>query len=298
METAFPGSILGGSRRLAPLSDSVIARVARDTRPTCSRTSWEKFRGRARVLDLSLLRVGGHPTARSSAEAGGRPGRAAGPSCSCSPTGSSTRATAATSTPTLRSRPWTWRCATTSSARRDNLRRRCGLVLRSAAIRNVHDVMVALGLGADGLCPYTMVEVALMDDYRRDVANLAAALRKGIEKVISTIGIHEVRGYARLFSCIGLKPELAAIFDTPAYFGSEGGGTGLAELDRDGDERRRVLAGAQRPSRCRPSASTRRSTRPRWRRRTARRPTRTTRCASASWRRAAGLAAAPARAAL
>ncbi len=103
--------------------------------------------------------------------------------------------------------------------------------------------MVALGLGADGLCPYTMVEVALMDDYRSDVANLATALRKGIEKVISTIGIHEVRGYSRLFASIGLRPELAAIFDTPAYFGSERGGTGWAELDRDGDERMRILAG-------------------------------------------------------
>ena len=41
-----------------------------------------------------------------------------------------------------------------------NLRRRCGIVLRSAALRNVHDVMVALGLGADGVCPYVMVEVA------------------------------------------------------------------------------------------------------------------------------------------
>ena len=47
-----------------------------------------------------------------------------------------------------------------------NLRRRCGIVLRSAALRNVHDVMLALGLGADGVCPYVMVEVGLMDDYR------------------------------------------------------------------------------------------------------------------------------------
>ena len=39
---------------------------------------------------------------------------------------------------------------------------------------------------------------------------------KGIEKVISTIGIHEVRGYARQFSSIGIKPELAEIFQTEA----------------------------------------------------------------------------------
>jgi glutamate synthase (NADPH/NADH) large chain len=125
-----------------------------------------------------------------------------------------------------------------------NLRRRCGIVLRSAALRNVHDTVLALGLGADGVCPYTMVEVGLMDDYRTDVSNLCAALRKGIEKVISTIGIHEVRGYARVFACIGLKPELTSIFETPAYFGSERGGLGFAELDRDGDQRRRILADA------------------------------------------------------
>ena len=114
-----------------------------------------------------------------------------------------------------------------------NLRRRCGLALRSGAIRNVHDVVVALGLGADGVNPYVMIEVALMDDYRTDIDNLCSAMRKGIEKVISTIGIHEVRGYARLFSSIGLKPELSAVFDTPAYFGSDSGGTGFADLDND-----------------------------------------------------------------
>jgi glutamate synthase (NADPH/NADH) large chain len=58
-----------------------------------------------------------------------------------------------------------------------NLRRRVGLVLRSGAIRNVHDTVVALGLGADGVCPYVMIEVALMDDYRTDIDNLCSAMR-------------------------------------------------------------------------------------------------------------------------
>ena len=96
-------------------------------------------------------------------------------------------------------------------------------MLRSAAIRNVHDVMLALGLGANGVCPYVMVEVICVDDYENDVANLCAALRKGIEKVISTIGIHEVRGYARQFSSIGIKPELAEIFQTEAFAASREG---------------------------------------------------------------------------
>jgi len=108
-----------------------------------------------------------------------------------------------------------------------------------------------------------MVEVGLMDDYRTDVSNLCAALRKGIEKVISTLGIHEVRGYARLFACIGLKPELTAIFDTPAYFGSQSGGTGFAELDRDGDERRRILAAADEETSVRRGPSPRPPAQPR-----------------------------------
>ena len=112
-------------------------------------------------------------------------------------------------------------------------------MLRSAAIRNVHDAMLALGLGANGVCPYTMVEVICVEDYETDVANLCAALNKGIEKVISTIGIHEVRGYARQFSSIGVKPELAEIFQTEAFAASDKGGVGFAELDEDTNERAR-----------------------------------------------------------
>src|SRR4029078_667826 len=94
------------------------------------------------------------------------------------------------------------------------LRRRTSIVLRSGAIRNVHDVCMALGLGADGVCPYVMIEVVCVDDYEGDISNICSALRKGIEKVISTLGIHEVRGYARLFSAIGLKPELGELLGT------------------------------------------------------------------------------------
>ena len=104
-----------------------------------------------------------------------------------------------------------------------NLRRRCSIVLRSAAIRNVHDVVLALGLGANGVNPYVLLEVVCVDDYAQDVGNICAALAKGIEKVISTIGIHEVRGYARQFSSIGIKPELAEIFQTEAFAASASG---------------------------------------------------------------------------
>src|SRR5204863_7271860 len=64
-----------------------------------------------------------------------------------------------------------------------------------------------------------------------------------MEKVISTIGIHEVRGYARQFSSIGVKPELAEIFLTDAFAASERGGVGFDALDEDANERARILAG-------------------------------------------------------
>ena len=88
-----------------------------------------------------------------------------------------------------------------------------------------------------------MIEVICVEDYETDVSNLCAALAKGIEKVISTIGIHEVRGYARQFSSIGVKPELAEIFQTEAFAATEKGGVGFSDLDVDSNERARVLSG-------------------------------------------------------
>ncbi len=42
-----------------------------------------------------------------------------------------------------------------------SIRRNVSLLLHSAGIRNVHDVMVALGLGAQALVPYAMLEFAV-----------------------------------------------------------------------------------------------------------------------------------------
>ena len=106
-----------------------------------------------------------------------------------------------------------------------------------------------------------------MDDYRPDVANLATALRKGIEKVISTIGIHEVRGLlapVRLRS--GCKPELTAVLRHPRLHRLQGGRDGLGRARR----RRRRADARSSPAQTesKPAArstSTPRSTRRRWR---------------------------------
>jgi hypothetical protein len=48
-----------------------------------------------------------------------------------------------------------------------NLRRQTGLVLCSGAIRNLHDLIMAIGLGADAVAPYLLFEVALGDVQRQ-----------------------------------------------------------------------------------------------------------------------------------
>jgi len=243
VETSFP-VILGGHHDLAPLGDSVYRRIARDHRTYLLEDLWEEFRDRAGALDVALLEsettAGAIERLKQEAVKRVRNGaellvltdrtvydgerRYLDPHLAVSAVDQALKQ--------FRGEPG-----------EENLRRRCSIVLRSAAIRNVHDVVMALGLGADGVCPYVMIEVICVEDYEQDVSNICAALRKGIEKVISTIGIHEVRGYARQFSSIGLKPELVEIFQTEAFAGSERSGVGFAELDADSDERFRILRG-------------------------------------------------------
>ncbi|HEY5814810.1 MAG TPA: glutamate synthase-related protein [Solirubrobacterales bacterium] len=243
IETSFP-VILGGHHELAPLSDKAYREIAREHHTYLLEDLWEEFRGRAAAVDISLLESettqGAIERLRQEAVKKVRDGaellvltdrtvydaerRYLDPHLATSAVDQALKQ--------FKVEPG-----------EENLRRRCGIVLRSAAIRNVHDTMLALGLGANGVCPYTMVEVICVEDYRTDIGNLCAALAKGIEKVISTIGIHEVRGYARQFSSIGVKPELAEIFQTEAFAASEAGGTGFADLDASTNERARILAG-------------------------------------------------------
>ncbi|MCM3764817.1 glutamate synthase-related protein [Neobacillus niacini] len=99
------------------------------------------------------------------------------------------------------------------------LRRDCSLLLRSAAIRSLHDCVTVFGLGADLISPYYMF-LTVLGETTAPLVNLYGALTKGLEKVISTIGIHELRGYGRLFSSIGLNQEVAEVLNVVNFFGS------------------------------------------------------------------------------
>ena len=130
-----------------------------------------------------------------------------------------------------------------ATRRGDALRRGVGVILRSGGIRSLHDLMLALGMGADGVCPWLLWEIAEAVAPETGVANLLSALTKGIEKVISTIGIHEIRGYSRLFASIGLNVEVARLFGVENYGGSAEAGLTWERLEANAAERVRIYSG-------------------------------------------------------
>lgn len=132
----------------------------------------------------------------------------------------------------------------TGKAEHSNLRRRVGLVLRSAAVRSLHDIVLLSGFGVDAINPYAMFAAAVekgagnpLDQQR----SLLESLKAGIEKVISTMGCHELRGYGRVCSSIGLAPGVAEILQTPNYFGSENAGLTWKRLDFESRQRGQEL---------------------------------------------------------
>jgi len=178
VETGFP-VILGGHHDLAPLSDKTYREIARDHDTYLLEDLWEEFRGRADAVDISLLES---ETTKGAIE------RIKQEAVKKVRNGAELLVLTDRTVYDAQRRYLDPHLATSAIDQglkqfrvergEENLRRRCGIVLRSAAIRNVHDVMLALGLGANGVCPYTMVEVICVEDYRTDIGNLCAALAK------------------------------------------------------------------------------------------------------------------------
>ena len=127
-------------------------------------------------------------------------------------------------------------------------RRNVGIVVRSAAVRNLHDLILLLGVGADAVAPYLLLETATQpgetDSTEIRAQRLGRALRAlgvGLQKVTSTMGIHELRGYGRIFSSIGLSTSLAEIMGMVNYAGGVRRGLSWDSLD-DGIGTRRQEA--------------------------------------------------------
>ncbi|MCY4539906.1 MAG: glutamate synthase-related protein [Chloroflexi bacterium] len=136
-----------------------------------------------------------------------------------------------------------------------NLRRRVGLVVRSGALRDMHDLSICLSLGANAILPYAMYAVCLgtaprgsknplTDDHIKTyLGNSLKAIHAALQKITSTVGCHELRGYGHSFSSIGLSKNLVNLLGTPNYFGSTGRGLTWTSLMNDAEERAKEFRG-------------------------------------------------------
>lgn len=136
--------------------------------------------------------------------------------------------------------------------RERRMRRQAGLVVRSASLRNLHDLALLFGFGADAANPYMMLAVALkahtgslVDEEQQVKIQIAllTLLRGELEKVISTMGCHELRGYGRICSSIGLADSVAAVLGCANFFGSEHSGLNWSVLDEEAAARAANLRG-------------------------------------------------------
>lgn len=129
-----------------------------------------------------------------------------------------------------------------------NLRRRTGIVVRSGSLRDLHDMALCISFGANAILPYALYAVAIgiaprsrqQPEEAQVIAalnNTLSALTKGLEKITSTIGCHELRGYGHSFSSIGLGKSISNLLGTPNYFGSEARGLTWSTMLRDAEER-------------------------------------------------------------
>jgi glutamate synthase (NADPH/NADH) large chain len=122
-----------------------------------------------------------------------------------------------------------------------SLRRDCALVVSAGSLRNLHDIVVALALGADAVNPYLVLEYAVATGDPHALANLIEALRKGIEKVTSTLGVHELRGYGRQVSAVGLAPDVARFIGIETFCASDDAGLGWERIAEEGFTRASML---------------------------------------------------------
>jgi len=136
-----------------------------------------------------------------------------------------------------------------------NLRRQAGVVVRSGALRDLHDLALCFALGANALLPYALYAVGMgiapraprekltPEQILKQTNGVLKVLQGGLEKVISTIGCHELRGYGHSFSSIGLASSVATYFGTPNYFGSDARGLTWDAMKTDTELRAAELRG-------------------------------------------------------
>lgn len=93
------------------------------------------------------------------------------------------------------------------------LQRQVSIIVRSSAIRHLHDAALLLGMGASALVPYAIWGLVQSNQY----SSVVEVMNQGLEKIISTMGTHELVGYGRAFSAIGLSGAMAELMGIISY---------------------------------------------------------------------------------
>ncbi|XP_043207721.1 glutamate synthase [NADH]-like isoform X1 [Amphibalanus amphitrite] len=99
-------------------------------------------------------------------------------------------------------------------------RMKVGLIVETGEAREVHQMCVLLGFGADAICPYMVFEIMaalreekVLDETFTDkviFTNYVAAMSRGIAKVMAKMGISTLQSYkgAQIFEAVGLNHEV------------------------------------------------------------------------------------------
>lgn len=123
-----------------------------------------------------------------------------------------------------------------------NMRTSAGIIAETGEAREVAHIALLLGYGATAINPYLAFEtIADMADKGRisgmdsstAVSNYITALKKGILKVMSKMGISTIRSYrqAQIFEAVGLGAELVEKYFAPTA--SRIGGIGIDDISRE-----------------------------------------------------------------
>ncbi|TAL88282.1 MAG: glutamate synthase subunit alpha, partial [Candidimonas sp.] len=91
------------------------------------------------------------------------------------------------------------------------LRTNTGLIVETGSAREVHHFALLGGYGAEAIHPYLALEsLAAMDDPAHAIKNYIKAIDKGLNKVMSKMGISTYMSYtgAQIFEAVGLQSSL------------------------------------------------------------------------------------------
>ena len=108
---------------------------------------------------------------------------------------------------------------------RAGLRTNTGLVVETGSAREVHHFALLGGYGAEAIHPYLALEsLGKMNDPEKAVKNFIKAIGKGLNKVMSKMGISTYMSYtgAQIFEAVGLQSGLVNKYFTGTSSNIEG----------------------------------------------------------------------------